>query len=370
MKLPTLYSRTTKGAIQEWTIEVGDGLPFYRTIHGQKDGKLITSEWFTCEATNVGRANERSGHEQAIFIAESLWKKKKEKKYFENLDEIDNKEFQEPMLAKNWDDRKDTVVYPVYCQPKLDGMRAIITRDGARSRNNKEWLTIPHILEQLKPLFEANPDLILDGELYTHDLKDDFDKISSLIKKKKPTPADLAESAQAVQFWWYDIANSKQTFEVRNIQIQRYVDCYAMPSVVYVPTYICYSQNDLDRYYEEFVDQGYEGQMIRFNTPYEFKRSANLLKRKEFQDDDYKIILVGEGNGNRTGVAGYMTLEREDGVQFNSNIKGNRELLRKLLTQADELVGKYATVKFFNLTPDGIPRFPYVIKIREGKGID
>ena len=165
MKLPTLYSRTTKGAVQEWTIEVGDGLPMYRTIHGQQNGKLITSEWFTCEATNVGRANERTNVEQAIFVAESIWKKKQEKKYSENLDNIDCREFQEPMLAKNWDDRKDKISFPLFCQPKLDGMRAIITKDGAKSRNGKEWLTIPHILEALKPVFDAHPELVLDGEL-------------------------------------------------------------------------------------------------------------------------------------------------------------------------------------------------------------
>jgi DNA ligase-1 len=110
--------------------------------------------------------------------------------------------------------------------------------------------------------------------------------------------------------------------------------------------------------------------MVRTNDPYEFKRSNTLLKRKEFQDDEYLIVEICEGNGNKTGMAGYAVLEREDGVRFRSNIKGNHTFLKALLPQAASYVGQYATCKFFNLTPDGIPRFPYVIGFRTGRGID
>jgi hypothetical protein len=39
--------------------------------------------------------------------------------------------------------------------------------------------------------------------------------------------------------------------------------------------------------------------------------------------------------------------------------------MAELLEKADDLIGKEATVKYFNLTPDGVPRFPYVIAIRD-----
>ena len=105
--------------------------------------------------------------------------------------------------------------------------------------------------------------------------------------------------------------------------------------------------------------------MIRLNEPYENKRSKTLLKRKEFQDGEYTILGWKEGVGNRAGTIGHFKFETEGGAEFSSNVKGNFEYLADLLKQADELIGKSATIKYFSLTPDGVPRFPYVIAIRD-----
>jgi DNA ligase-1 len=140
--------------------------------------------------------------------------------------------------------------------------------------------------------------------------------------------------------------------------------------VVAVPTYSADNQEELDEQYAWALEDNFEGQMVRTNDTYEFKRSASLLKRKEFTDKEYEIVFVGEGKGNKTGTVGYMTLRREDGVEFSSNVKGTDEYRKDLLEQADKLVGKWATCKYFNLTPDGIPRFPFVVAIRDGVGID
>jgi DNA ligase-1 len=372
MKLPTLYTRTSSGAVQEWTVEVNGSQ--YRTHHGQVGGKIVTTAWFDCVATNAGRANERDPDAQAMFEAKSTWSKKVKGGAFEDISKIDEETFIEPMLAKKWEDRESKVKFPVYCQPKLDGMRAVISKKGAFSRNGKPWLTIPHILAQLAPLFEQYPDLVLDGELYTHALKHDFNKISSLIKKTKPTAEDLAESAATVEFWWYDIAVPKKgfTFTERNQLITEISQGNASysPSVVVVPTYVAADKDHLDSYYGKFMDDGYEGQMIRLNSEYVFKRSDTLLKRKEFQDDEYTIIQICEGNGNKSGMAGYAWMQREDGVKFRTNIKGNFDFLKDLLVNAEQYAGTVGTVKYFNLTPDGIPRFPYLIKLRSGKSED
>ena len=364
MKLPTLYSRTNTGAIQTWTVEVLDEC--YRTIHGQLDGKLQTTEWTECKVTNEGRANERDPAQQATFEATAMYTKKKDTGYHEELADIDTSFYVEPMLAKKWEDRKDKVKFPVYCQPKLDGMRAIITKNGAKSRNGKPWLTIPHILEALEPIFDKYPDLVLDGELYNHDLKFDFNKISSLIKKTKPTQEDLDESAKLVQFWWYDTASDKHTFRQRKNWIKTIKESFDLPDcIVRVTTQRIDDLETLDKVYGAYLDKGYEGQMIRLDTPYEFKRSANLLKRKEFQDEEYKILDIVEGVGNRAGLAGAMVFENELGHQFNSNIKGDRKYLKELLWNKDTYIGQLATVVYFNKTPDKlIPRFPFVHSLR------
>lgn len=256
--------------------------------------------------------------------------------------------------------------------------RCIISADGiATTRNGKLWKTIPHIHSAFKEMFEHYPDLILDGELYNHEFHDDFNKITSLAKKTKPTKEDLAESAEKLQFYWYDIVDTSETFSHRaKLIIQLYKRFLQVDSdeehksIKVVPTQVCHSLKDLNLYYEAYMAEGYEGQMVRLDEPYENVRSTSLLKRKEFTDEEYRIVDVCEGKGNRAGVAGYMVLAREDGVTFHSNIKGTFEELDEHLKNRKKLIGKYATCKYFNLTPDGIPRFPFVIKIREGKGID
>ena len=108
----------------------------------------------------------------------------------------------------------------VFIQPKLDGVRCLIQYDNSQvkaySRTGKEWKNIDHILFNLKPWFALNPNVILDGELYNHDLKDDLEKIISLVRKTKPTDEDRLEAAQYTEFHCYDRIDETKTFEERN----------------------------------------------------------------------------------------------------------------------------------------------------------
>ena len=103
--------------------------------------------------------------------------------------------------------------------------------------------------------------------------------------------------------------------------------------------------------------------MLRTDGKYENKRSKFLLKHKSFVDEEYTILDICEGEGNRAGTAGYFVFETADGKSFKSNVKGTWEETAEMLKNKKKLIGKEATVKYFNLTPDGIPRFPYVIGI-------
>jgi DNA ligase-1 len=253
--------------------------------------------------------------------------------------------------------------------------RCICRKDGMWSRNGKPIISAQHIREALEPLFQNNPKLILDGELYCDKLNNDFNKIISLVKKSKPSLADLKESSEIIQYWIYDIPSSaKKGFKQRNDEINALLNISATPAwllgvpscLVNVETTFLHDQKQLDDLYGKYLDHGFEGQMIRsMNGLYENKRSKNLLKRKEFIDSEYTVIDVCEGAGNRSGTAGWLVLKLEDGRTFKSNIKGNFEYLRKLLVDKKELIGKLVTVKYFQLTPDGIPRFPYMTSVRD-----
>lgn len=359
MKLDWLYARTNTGAVQSWTIEIVNNK--YRTHYGQVDGAIQTTEWTICEGKNTGKKNETSANEQALKEAKATWKKKKESGYFESVEDIDNTTFTEPMLAKNYDDYKDELKYPVYSQPKLDGIRCVVKKDGMWSRNGKPILSAPHVLVALKSFFDRFPNAILDGELYADKFANDFNAICSLVKKTKPTPQDLEDSAKSIQYWVYDWIVPK-TFSDRNSDITAYV---VNNNVVRrVPTHLVDTITHLNDLYEKYIDEGYEGQMVRTDGPYENKRSKHLLKRKEFQDSEFKILDIVEGVGNKSGMAGHMVFKNHKGIEFHSNIKGNREYLKELLKNKKKYLGKSATVKYFNLTPDDeIPRFPYVINI-------
>lgn len=372
MKLDTLYKKDNNDGIREWTIEVNS--TGYRTHSGIVGGKIVTSDWYKVLATNIGRANHRTLDEQALFEAKARWQKKIDSGYNPDVNTCHVATVRiTPMLAKKYEDHKDKISFPVASQPKLDGLRCWIDKQGAWTRNGKRWMTIPFLTEELRHFFNEWPNAILDGELYSHDLKHDFNKICSLVKKTKPTPADIEECKAKIKYHVYDcvVELLKNTpFTARSYSVQKIVEKLS-PSFVAVRTDIADTQEELDVLYGKYLEDGYEGQMVRMlDSRYEFKRSSNLLKRKEFQDDEYEIVEIGEGNGNKAGMAGFAVLRHPDSRTFNSNIKGSHEFLKELLERRDSLVGTYATCTFFNLTPDGIPRFPYITKLRDGRGID
>ena len=365
MKLPTIYKKTKTGKIQEWTIEVKGNQ--YRTISGQTDGEKITNEWTDCDIKNAGRANATTPEEQAIKEAEAKRKHKLESGYFEDIKDINKKQYFEPMLAHKYEDYD--ISFPVYSQPKLDGIRCITTKDGMFSRNGKKIISAPHIRENLEGFFKKYPNAILDGELYCDKLANDFNKICSLVKRTKPTDEELEESAETIEYWVYDspkiglISANDSFYERYELVLDALKKSNQYKKIKIVTTLKINRQEELDEAYELYMEQGYEGQMVRLNRPYENKRSKNLLKRKDFMDAEFKILEVVEGEGNRKGTAGYMVFKNKHGKTFKSNIKGDFDYLAQLLKDKNKLIGKKATIKFFNYTPDDVPRFPYVIAI-------
>jgi DNA ligase-1 len=363
MKLETIYKKTKTGATQEWTIEVSDNK--YRTHSGQVGGQITTNVWTVVYGKNEGKANGTTDNEQALKEAIAKRTKKLESGYFESITNIDTKQYFEPMLAAKWEDYKDKLTYPIYSQAKLDGIRCILTKDGMFSRNGKPIISAPHIFDSVKPLFETNPNLIFDGELYADKFANDFNKIVSLVKKTKPTADDLKESKELIEYHIYDLPSSDKNF------IQRAYDLAILfetrselhPHCRIVETYKVPSEDVVTELYEKYVEEGYEGQMLRLDGKYENKRSKNLLKHKSFVDEEYTILDICEGEGNRTGTAGYMVFETAEGKPFKSNVTGTWDETAEMLKSKKQLIGKQATIKYFNLTPDGIPRFPFVINI-------
>jgi DNA ligase-1 len=257
----------------------------------------------------------------------------------------------------------EKVKYPIYSQPKLDGIRCIVKSDGMWTRTGKPIMSAPHIYEALKPFFEENSDLIFDGELYADKYANDFNAIVSLVKKTKPTRKDLDDSEKVIEYHIYDLPSCEDIFTNRYQALVR----IALPHpCVIVETCIAQSGAEVGLLYERYVQRGYEGQMLRLDEKYENKRSNSLLKHKSFIDEEYTIVGFEEGNGNLTGMVGALVFEsNEDKGKFTASVNGGWEYLKELWKERNTLIGKQATIKYFNITPDGKPRFPKVTAIRD-----
>ena len=363
---PILYKKTETGATQQWQI-IAEGNGYY-TEEGQVGGKITTSQPTTCTGKNAGRANETSDEAQAFAEAERKWEKKKEKGYTENIDLVDSVQaYYKPMLAHKYKDYRDEVVYPILVQRKSDGARCVMTRLGAWTRNGKEWVTVPHIRTALQPFFKKYPNAILDGELYTHKLRNDFNKMMSLIKKTKPSIQDLFEAEEMVEYHIYDCPRIDNLNESAPF-LQRYTamvkELQGTKFIHIVETYTAKDENEMDKYYQRFLDEGFEGLMIRINKPYQNKRTKYLLKVKPMESDEFRLIGIRPGNGNKAGMAAHADFRAKNGKPFTANIKGTHTFLKDLLLRCDEVAGEMATVDYQNLTPDGIPRFPFLVQIR------
>jgi len=185
-----------------------------------------------------------------------------------------------------------------------------------------------------------------------------------LVKKTKPTPSDLEECKKVIKYHIYDLPSYNGTFTERNRIL---LNIEVPQSCELVVTDIIIAEQSVMEFYGKYIDEGYEGQMLRTDGLYENKRSKTLLKHKSFVDEEYTILDICEGEGNRAGTCGYMVFETNEGRRFKSNVKGTFSEVKEMFENRDNLIGKEATIKYFNLTPDGIPRFPFVINIdRDG----
>ena len=271
-----------------------------------------------------------------------------------------------PMLAHKFDESRVDWSKPVYIQPKLDGVRCLFTKDGAYSRTGKKFMNLAHIELALIPFFKQQPDVVLDGELYNHELKDDFEKIISLVRKQKPTADDRLEAKQLVQFHVYDYFDGVMydSYQVRMGQLAC-SDIYDS-QIKYVPTLLADSYSYARTLHEEFLEDGYEGSIIRLNGLYKHSRSYDLMKFKDFSDTEATIIGYELGKGKRTGTLGKFIMLDDEGVEFGCPPgKGySYKDLAEMLNNITDYVGKRATFTYFQKTNAGSYRHPLFKCIR------
>ena len=269
-----------------------------------------------------------------------------------------------PMLAYKVDKKPVDWSEKVFLQPKLDGVRCIFTKDGAYSRTGKEFKNVAHIKYDLTDFFRKHPNTVLDGELYNHALKDDFEKIISLVRKQNPTEQDARDAQHLVQYHVYDTVAEGPDYESRFNWLRTNLPIAA--SMTLIKNTVVESQDEAKMLHDVHLAQGYEGSMLRLNKPYEQKRSYNLQKFKDFSDTEATIVGYEAGKGKFTGLIGKFFMQDDDGNEFGCPIgKGYNFADRKvILDNIHDYIGLRATFIYFQRTQAGSYRHPLFKTLR------
>jgi len=380
--LPKLYKKTTTGAIQEWEVRVEAGEEDSKLVgiiinnYGQVDGKIQESREIIRNGKNIGKRNETSIEEQAHTQAKSRWEKQKKKGYVENIvdaqagktdDIIEGGIF--PILAHKFWEQGHKIKFPALAQPKLDGHRCTSQNINGEvtlwSRTRKPIKSSPHIVKAI-----AENCLLqrLDGELYNHDYKENFEDLTSLITQDEPK-----EGYENIQYHVYDIPIPNMTNFERNNELQTSKHLFEGTPIHIVETRIVNSKEELMQAYEDFMEMGYEGAIVRnFDGKYVYKRSYDLQKVKVFDDDEFRIVDIKIGTkGTMAGKAIFICERtREDqqlpaGVTFDCKLKGKLDDLKLYADDPSKVIGKIVTVQYQGYTrKNRKPRFPVALRFR------
>lgn len=385
MNLPTLYKKTSTGAIQFWTIEANlsrasetgddevDQVATIVTTYGQvgTDSPQVTYDRVR-EGKNAGKKNATTAFEQALKEATAKHEKQRKKGYVDSIEAAQNDQLDEiieggvvPMLAGKFEDHAQKIKYPASAQPKLDGIRCIaVVKDGECtlwSRTRKPIRSVPHIVAEIEAIFGDN-DITLDGELYNHDLKSDFEKIVSLVRQDEP-----GEGHEIVQYHIYDQVHMTVNFAGRYENLSVMFDLHEPLALHLVDTVAVETEDKVMAAFKLFTADGYEGAMIRNDASmYVNKRSSDLLKVKEFQDDEFQIIGIDEGRGKLAGHVGSFVCRTPSGQEFLAKMSGDTGKLKEYFENHDLWKGKLLTVQYQGLTGSAkVPRFPVGLRLRE-----
>ena len=376
----TIYGLVSKGNVKVKTFKA-EGDTFV-TIHGRLGGKMVQSVK-QCHDKNIGKANESLACDQAIqMVTRGVTKDTEQNGYMLIPEEVvsEGTDSMIAYLSKGIVDDTPMLAYPykegkadwengVLCSCKLDGIRCVaVYRDGKlslKTRKGKPIETMPHIVAELEPVMrdfcETNglTELRLDGELYNHEYKDNFEDLVSAIKKYQKGVSEL------LQYHIYGLIDLELTARQRELVIMEIIEPIIENGiVVHVDQWNIRSIEDAWFWHKKWTDEGYEGAMLlNAESLYRQTRSYDLMKLKTFRDEEFEIIDVIPMEAKPH--LGLIVLQTPEGKQFKATPKCTEEQKAWYLENKAELIGKMGTVQFFSMTKAGVPRLPVFLSVRD-----
>jgi len=294
-----------------------------------------------------------------------------------------------PMKGVDLKKVKGEMKFPVIASIKLDGIRCVIREGKLFSSHNKEFKN-PSLLKKFDELIKATleHDLILDGELYSHELE--FNVISGNVRSLSQ------EIHDSIQFHAFDLMvnDINYPYEHRVSQLLKFCEDYKHLPIEFVEVNIVTEKIHLDNYFGEALEKGFEGLITRQpDSLYKYGRatptSQDLLKHKPFVTDDAKIVGITEryesiaeaeinemGKSTRshkkefmqpTGIAASFECIMEDGREVSVPI-GQTEAIRKhIFENPNEYIGRWIEFKFMEVGVKEKPRHPNFVRWRDDK---
>ncbi len=371
-------SKHNKVNIKDVNMKINDDYTCeYFTTNGLINMKMTdSSPTIITTGKNLNKKNATNVLTQAYNECLSKYTLKIKSGYAESIEDINNENIPFPMALKPWKDFKDKLTYPLYVQPKLDGLRMIVTLDKnnkviLKTRRLHDIVKFDELKDELQKLFDLsdNKDIILDGELYSHGM--DLQKISGIVRNETDT-----NEKKLLQYWIFDCftINDKNPFEVRFEILKKFLNNYNSSLLTITDTKLVQNENESDIYYNNMTSNGYEGIIYKsLGKPYEYsfskeKRSFWYLKRKQSFDDEFEIVSYTEGKGKDAGCVVFI-LKTKYGVEFNSVPNGTyeyrKDLYQQCLKDFSKFKGKYAKVKFEDYSTENVPLRNRMIMIRD-----
>ena len=386
-ELPTLYARAKDGTtVLEWDIEIEDNK--YRTVTGQQGGGKVTCAWTVCQSKNVGKKHQTTPEQQAEAEATAKWKDKcKTGGYWEDIKDIDKGyRFIKPMLAypliseqtkkdktgKAYTkivDRTEHLRLPgLMVDRKYNGMRQVTSAIGPFTREGEPVRSAPHIWATVESLFTQFPNLVLDGELYNHDYRHTLNEMMKIVRKTADhelTTELLAKSEKIVRYYVYDaygfttadgVAITEDTpCKKRRDALTKLLK--GIQYVVPVPYFMANTMGEAHALFEQFIEDGYEGAILRnADAPYQHDRVNDLIKLKPFDDMEVLILaIIDPGSGNWGGTGKTATVKSADGKVFDATFKGDHATVKKILIEKDKWEGQTVTMTYCGFTGKGVP---------------
>ena len=328
-----------------WKCWVIDNVIYRSTTPSSTNNESFAEPIVVEKGKNIGKKNETTPHQQAVKEANTLWKKKMDSLY-------------SPMLASPFSDKH--LKLPFAASKKIDGIRMVSSCRSLVSRRGKPFKFLHTIRKELDDIFKINDTLVLDGELYSHDLT--FNQISGIVRASK----NISAYDHLIEYHVFDIIDSDKTYAQRVDMLKRLEKTCKTDRIKFVYYDVCESYDDVKTYHDKFVRMGYEGVMCRnLDSVYEpNKRSKHLQKYKEFIDKEYEIVCTGQGRGSDLGAI-IFTCKTPNGDMFEVRPRGTLESRRDMFKREETYVGKMLTVRYQDIGAGDVPRFPVGIEVRD-----